>query len=80
LSKNMFDKNSKSWLNASTIGISLVLAILIGTFLGVYLDKFFGTKPWLTLIFMVLGIVAGFKNMFYFLKRTDMYDNDDDEN
>ena len=69
-----FDKKMKNFLNASSIGISVVAAILIGTAMGVYLDKVFKTKPYLTLLFMVLGIIAGFKNIFYFLKKTDLYD------
>jgi len=80
MSNRKFDKNSRQWLNASTIGISMVLAIVVGTLMGVYLDKYFGTKPWLTLIFMILGIIAGFKNVFYFLKKTDIYDKNDKDN
>ncbi|MBZ4642808.1 MAG: hypothetical protein JG767_417 [Deferribacteraceae bacterium] len=65
-----FNKKMRSMLNASTIGFSFISAIGIGTLIGYYLDKYFETKPYLTLIFMVLGIVAGFRNMFYFVKKS----------
>lgn len=69
----------KSWLNAASIGISFVTAIAIGTLIGYYLDKRFGTKPYFTLFFMIMGIAAGFKNMFYFLKRTGIFKKDDEK-
>jgi F0F1-type ATP synthase assembly protein I len=28
------------------------------------MDGLFGTKPWLTIIFFVLGLIAGFVNLF----------------
>ncbi|MGA1846831.1 AtpZ/AtpI family protein [Deferribacter abyssi] len=68
----------RSFLNASSIGISVVAAILIGTAMGVYLDKIFNTKPYLTMLFMVLGVIAGFKNIIYFIKKTDLYDENGD--
>lgn len=48
----------------STVGITLVFATVIGYFIGHYLDGRFGTTPWLTLVFLLLGIVAGFKNLY----------------
>lgn len=73
-----FNKKMRSILNASTIGFSFITAIGIGSLMGYYLDKNFNTKPYLTLIFMVLGIVAGFRNMLYFVKKS-MTDSDNDE-
>ena len=48
----------------STIGISLVAATAIGLLIGYGLDRLFGTKPWLTMLFTLLGIAAGFLNLF----------------
>jgi ATP synthase protein I len=72
-----FNKKARQLLNASTIGISFVTAIVIGTFMGYFLDKYFDTKPYLTLIFMILGVAAGFKNMIYFLKKSGIFDKED---
>ena len=49
---------------ASTIGTTLVAATFIGLAIGLYLDKKLGTAPYLMLVFLLLGIVAGFLNMF----------------
>ncbi|MBF0531165.1 MAG: AtpZ/AtpI family protein [Deltaproteobacteria bacterium] len=50
---------------ASTMGISVVLATIIGFFIGYYLlDQWLGTKPLFTIIFLLVGIVAGFRNMY----------------
>ena len=48
----------------STIGISLVAATAIGLLIGYGLDWLFGTKPWLTMVFALYGIAAGFLNLF----------------
>jgi ATP synthase protein I len=53
-----------SLLRASLLGIHLVATTFIGLAVGYYLDKWLGTHPWLTMGFLVLGIIAGFKNMF----------------
>ncbi len=53
----------------SSIGISMVAATFIGLAMGYYLDKWLGTSPWLTLIFLVFGIIAGFRNIFELTRR-----------
>lgn len=55
---------------ASSIGISMVIAIFGCLFLGVWLDRKLGTDPYLTLIFLLMGIVAGFRNMVLLIKRS----------
>ena len=48
----------------STIGLTLAASIFVGVGIGYLLDhKVFNgkTAPWLTLIFLGFGIVAGFK-------------------
>lgn len=53
----------------SGVGISLVASTLIGLFMGYYLDRWLGTAPWLTLLFLGFGIVAGFRNIFILTRR-----------
>lgn len=48
----------------STVGISFVLAIAIGAGLGWYLDKIFGTAPWMFLLFFAIGVAAGILNVY----------------
>lgn len=55
---------------ASSIGISMVIAIFGSLFLGVWLDGKLGTAPYLTLLLLLMGIVAGFRNMVLLIKRS----------
>ena len=56
--------------HASSIGISMVIAIFGCLFLGVWLDRKLGTDPYLTLLFLLMGIVAGFRNMVLLIKQS----------
>jgi ATP synthase protein I len=73
----MLDKKLKPLLNASVIGFSIVFSILIGLAIGIWLDKLFNTKPYLTIVFLIFGVIAGFKNMIYFIKKANELKNDD---
>lgn len=53
-----------TWLNASIVGIQFPVAIAIGYFFGRFLDRHLATGPWLTIVFSVFGIAAGFVNLF----------------
>ncbi len=53
----------------SGMGISMVAATFIGLAIGYRLDRWLGTSPWLTLIFLGLGIAAGFRNIFVMTSR-----------
>ena len=55
----------------SSIGITLVLATVIGLVGGYYADRWLGSKPWLTLLGLGLGIAAGFVNLFRSVKRAE---------
>lgn len=54
----------------STIGLSVALSIFIGLGIGVYLDRRWNTSPWLTIIFLVLGIAAGYRNIGLAIKKS----------
>lgn len=53
----------------SSFGISLVVATFVGLYIGVYLDKLFSATPWLTIIFLIIGIIAGFINIYELIKK-----------
>ncbi len=59
----------------SSMGISMALAIAIGVFFGLQLDKWFGTAPWFFFIFLFIGIVAGFRNI-YIIAGREIHRND----
>lgn len=47
----------------------MVAASFIGLFIGYYLDKWLGTTPWMTLIWLGVGIASGFRNIFILTRR-----------
>ena len=49
--------------NAFKLSTELVSAVAVGTIIGFILDKTFGTKPWLILIFFFVGVIAGITNV-----------------
>ena len=72
LSKKNLDNKSD---NPSSIGTAfklsteLVSAVAVGTIIGFILDKTFGTKPWLILIFFFVGVIAGITNVIKSAKK-----------
>jgi ATP synthase protein I len=41
----------------------MIGGVVVGGVLGWYLDSFFGTKPWLFIVFFLLGSAAGMLNI-----------------
>lgn len=58
-------------LEASALGISFVLCIIIGVAIGYLLDKFINTFPVFSIIFLLAGFVAGVKEVFRFVKKEE---------
>ena len=52
-----------------SVGLHLVLGTFVGLAIGYFLDRYFHTKPWLTLIFLAFGVAAGFTNLFRVMRR-----------
>jgi len=52
-------------VNASGLGAAfriateLVAALIVGGGIGILLDRWLGTRPWLLLVFLVLGMASG---------------------
>jgi ATP synthase protein I len=53
----------------ASMGIAMVLCTFLGLVIGLYLDRVFGTEPWLMIVFLILGIAAGFWNIHVTIKR-----------
>ena len=69
--KNLYkDKDPPSSIGtAFKMSTELVAAVAVGTIIGFILDKTFGTKPWLILIFFFLGVITGIINVFRSAKK-----------
>ena len=57
------NQNSSSIGAAFKLSTELVSAVAVGTIIGFILDKTFGTKPWLIIIFFFIGVIAGIINV-----------------
>ena len=55
--------------NAFKLGTELVAAVGVGTIIGFILDSWFGTKPWLIIVFFFIGSAAGILNVIKTAKR-----------
>ena len=60
----------KQIFEASTVGIQLVLSTFAGLAIGYGLDKLFGTS-FLKFIFLFMGIIAGFRELFRVAKKQE---------
>jgi ATP synthase protein I len=57
-------RRARLWLDVSIVGIQFPVAIALGFFFGRWLDRQLNTHPWMTMIFALFGIAAGFVNLF----------------
>ena len=64
--RSQLEDNKEPKSNIGTafkMSTELVSAVAVGTIIGFILDKWFGTKPWLILIFFFVGVIAGILNV-----------------
>ena len=77
IKKNLNDDQEKrgSFMgSAFKLGTELVAAVAVGTIIGFILDSWFGTKPWLIIIFFFLGAAAGMLNVIRTAKKMQKED------
>jgi ATP synthase protein I len=55
---------------ASTFGIALVLGIFGGILIGAWLDRKLGTGNKFAIIFLLVGVFAGFRSLYVWIKNT----------
>jgi F0F1-type ATP synthase assembly protein I len=58
----------------TSIPFILALAPIVGYFLGKFLDQKFRTQPWLSLILLILGFVAGVRETIDIVKKSQSED------
>ena len=63
------NESSSSMGTAFKMSTELVSAVVVGTIIGFILDNWFGTKPWLILIFFFVGVIAGIMNVVKSAKK-----------
>lgn len=58
------------------VGLTFVIATAGATIGGYFVDRWLGTTPWFTLIGIVVGVVAGFRDLVRTLKRAERQERD----
>ena len=58
-------------LSASSAGLELGIAVAIGALFGRWLDGKLGTAPWMMIVFLILGLVAGFRGVLRAVARAE---------
>lgn len=48
----------------SALGLEMALSVVIGMAIGYYLDRWLGTGPWLTVVWIGLGFAAGVRSLY----------------
>jgi ATP synthase protein I len=61
----------KSLISYSSLGLEMGLCVAIGIAIGYFLDRYFMTSPYLTIIFMIFGIVAAMKSIYQLMKKLE---------
>ncbi len=59
----------RSLIDFSSLGLEMGLSVAIGIVMGYFLDRFFKTYPYLTIIFTFFGIGAAFKTIIMLIKK-----------
>lgn len=57
-------KQFKVFARVGALGIELAVSTVIGLFGGRWLDGKLGTDPWLSIVGLILGVVAGFRSLY----------------
>ena len=61
---------------AGQVGATLVAATFVGWYVGQWPDRRLSTEPWLTMLFSLFGIAAGFIEMFRVVLRISREEED----
>ena len=64
---------SRGW----AVGVEFVGAVLVSAFIGFLLDRWLGTKPWLMILFLLLGFAAGLRRAIVTSSKFDTNSTND---
>lgn len=65
---------------ALRLATEMAAALVVGAVIGWFLDEWLGTRPWLLLLFLALGMAAGTMNAYRVALRLQDVTDDNDEN
>ncbi len=68
-----------SLMTYGTLGLEMGISLAIGLAMGYYLDRYFGTAPILTIIFMIFGLIAGMRRLYTLWKKMEREEDEGDD-
>ena len=60
--------------NLTSLAFTFPVSIAVGAYTGYYLDGKLGTFPWLSIVFLFVGVAAGFLSLLRAVKAFDGQD------
>lgn len=69
--KKGYVQSFRALAQVGNFGFTMAAAILLGYYLGSYLDQKLGTTPWLMLILLILFIIGAFIKFFQSAKEAN---------
>jgi ATP synthase protein I len=69
MEKHDDDHSDTRYLGFIGIPFLLVIAPICGYLIGNWLDKFFNTSPYLSFLFLLLGIIAAIREFYKLVKN-----------
>ena len=63
-------------MDLSSIALSIPSSIAVGMFFGYWLDKWLATKPWMIIVFTLLGVASG---LLTFIRLAVKYNREDEK-
>lgn len=73
----MKNKNFFDYLALITqLGLVIVISILIGLFVGIFVDEKLGLNGVFTVIFLIFGVIGGFMAAYRLIKDLDKENNE----
>ena len=58
-------------LSLTSVGIEMAVSVVIGLFVGQWLDRKFGTEPLFLIVFLLFGCAAAAKAVWRAVKKAD---------
>jgi ATP synthase protein I len=55
----------------SALGLEMAISVILGLAIGYYLDKWLGTGPWMTVIWLGFGFAAGVRSLYRAALRSE---------
>jgi len=57
------------YLQYSAIGLEMAGSVVVGWFIGNWLDDYFDISPWMAILWTSAGVIAGFRSLYRMGKK-----------